>query len=580
MDPRTIVVFLGPSLSINDARNTLRARYFSPVQCGDVLRVRRLRPRVIAIIDGLFETTAAVWHKEILLALDEGIAVFGAASMGALRAAELAPFGMIGIGKIFEAYRDGVYTDDDEVALLHGTSAYGYPEMSEAMVNIRATVAKAIRAGVISPESGERVIQCAKDTFFHERSLHGAIERVWGANATGDEPRRFLRFIKQGGYVNQKRLDASALLHHISGLRSMPPRRHDDATSAHPSCFILKLQAEVMCRPFASSETDLPNAERVAQEARLLGSTYRLMRRLAQLMSIAHAIALSRGISVTRRDLLRNYARHDFGLGPAARTLRWVTSQDLDGAARRGMLERLAVIRALVDAPESSSEPGEGYERYLLALLRIDGRYVRWRPTGKATGAGVDRVVLRNAEERGGIEFQLYRRVAKLWRVVDRTARQLGVTQRVRPQVLSDEFRRARGLNRAEDTHAWLRANNLDAAGYVDLLTADAKLALLWEHYRIHTLGLLEPTEPVCWLHDAIRLAGLYPRLKRRLARAPILDGRPSLGRKHGSEWILRQHFARLGESIPVNVEEYARSLDFIDGETGLRAALMRSVRA
>ena len=52
--------------------------------------------------------------------------------MGALRAAELAPFGMIGIGTIFEAYRDGIYTDDDEVALLHRPAALGYSAMSEA----------------------------------------------------------------------------------------------------------------------------------------------------------------------------------------------------------------------------------------------------------------------------------------------------------------------------------------------------------------------------------------------------------------------------------------------------------------
>ena len=45
-----------------------------------------------------------------------GTQVFGAASMGALRAAELAPFGMIGVGAIFAAYRDGRLTGDDEVA--------------------------------------------------------------------------------------------------------------------------------------------------------------------------------------------------------------------------------------------------------------------------------------------------------------------------------------------------------------------------------------------------------------------------------------------------------------------------------
>ena len=94
----------------------------------------------------MFESVGAVWHKEILLALQDGIAVYGASSMGAIRAAELAPFGMVGVGAIYEAYCDGRYTDDDEVALLQGPATFGYPAMSEAMVNIRATVARALHA--------------------------------------------------------------------------------------------------------------------------------------------------------------------------------------------------------------------------------------------------------------------------------------------------------------------------------------------------------------------------------------------------------------------------------------------------
>ena len=117
MDPRDIVVFLGPSLSVDEARCALPARYLGPARCGDVLRARRLHPRAIAIVDGLFARTAAIWHKEILLALDDGISVFGASSMGALRAAELLPFGMVGVGRIFEAYRDG--RTDDSAALRH-----------------------------------------------------------------------------------------------------------------------------------------------------------------------------------------------------------------------------------------------------------------------------------------------------------------------------------------------------------------------------------------------------------------------------------------------------------------------------
>src|SRR4029077_1266006 len=100
-------------------------------------------PALIGVIDGYFERVPTVWHKEILWAMAEGIHVYGAASAGALRAAELAGFGMRGIGRVYEDFRDGVLQDDDEVAVLHGPAEVGYPPVTEAMVNIRATLAAA-----------------------------------------------------------------------------------------------------------------------------------------------------------------------------------------------------------------------------------------------------------------------------------------------------------------------------------------------------------------------------------------------------------------------------------------------------
>ncbi|RUX88390.1 hypothetical protein EN930_18015 [Mesorhizobium sp. M7A.F.Ca.CA.004.11.2.1] len=70
-----------------------------PARCGDVMRAVLEGRKVIGLIDGLFESGPAVWHKEILFALDAGCRLLGAASMGALRAAECWQFGMIGIGK-------------------------------------------------------------------------------------------------------------------------------------------------------------------------------------------------------------------------------------------------------------------------------------------------------------------------------------------------------------------------------------------------------------------------------------------------------------------------------------------------
>ena len=122
----TIFVFVGPTLRRDDVVATLDAVCLPPVAQGDVYRVAERRPRAIGIIDGFFSGAPAVWHKEILWALSEGIEVFGSASMGALRAAELHTFGMQGVGRIFEAYRDGLLEDDDEVAVVHGPAETGF----------------------------------------------------------------------------------------------------------------------------------------------------------------------------------------------------------------------------------------------------------------------------------------------------------------------------------------------------------------------------------------------------------------------------------------------------------------------
>ena len=97
----------------------------------------------IRTIDGYFDRVPAVWHKEILWAMSRGIHLFGCSSMGALRAAELEAFGMVGVGEVFRMFRDGVLEDDDEVAVIHGPSDAAYVTLTEALVNIRATLASA-----------------------------------------------------------------------------------------------------------------------------------------------------------------------------------------------------------------------------------------------------------------------------------------------------------------------------------------------------------------------------------------------------------------------------------------------------
>jgi hypothetical protein len=206
------IVFAGPSLPPT-ARpaDAPEIEWHPPVRQGDVARAARAGPDVIGIIDGYFEIVPTVWHKEILWAMAQGIHVFGAASIGALRAAELDVFGMRGIGYIYEQFRDGVLEDDDEVAVLHGPEEVGYPPLTEAMVNMRATFDEAVRLGVLAPDIAAQLTMIAKSLFYKERTYDAVLQRAAASDLPATDLRDLAAWLP-ANRIDQKRCDADALL--------------------------------------------------------------------------------------------------------------------------------------------------------------------------------------------------------------------------------------------------------------------------------------------------------------------------------------------------------------------------------
>ncbi|MFP2933752.1 TfuA-like protein, partial [Pyxidicoccus sp. 3LG] len=206
-----VFIFTGPTLRPEEARAELDAVYLPPVQQGDVYRAAREGPVAIGIIDGFFEHVPAVWHKEILWAMSEGIHVFGASSMGALRATELAAFGMEGVGDIFDAFHRGELEDDDDVAVAHAGAEDGWRPLSEAMVNVSATLSAAWLERVVSEGTRMALEQKAKALFYVDRTW----PRVLAEGARAGLPASELEALKAwlpSGRVDVKRADALALL--------------------------------------------------------------------------------------------------------------------------------------------------------------------------------------------------------------------------------------------------------------------------------------------------------------------------------------------------------------------------------
>ena len=184
-----VVVFLGPTMAVAEARSVLpQADYRPPVAQGDIISILGAGgPDAIGIVDGAFYQDLPVWHKEILHALATGVAVYGASSMGALRAAECELFGMVGVGAIFEAYASGELADDDEVAVAHGGADSGWRPHTEPMVNLRATMQRAMGDGRIQPALCERFLSFAKQVWFPERTRQLLLRRADAWAESGDD---------------------------------------------------------------------------------------------------------------------------------------------------------------------------------------------------------------------------------------------------------------------------------------------------------------------------------------------------------------------------------------------------------
>ncbi len=205
------IVFAGPTLH-GIARDSYPSIEFRPpAKRGDIARAVADGATIIGLIDGVFERMPSVWHKEILWAMSQNVIMLGAASMGALRAAECHAFGMIGIGRIFEDYASGRTEDDEDVAQLHGPAELGYLPLSEPLVNIRATLGHLRDMGLLSAPEHAALTAAAQALFFKDRSHRKMLENT----ALPASRKAELSILLKSTAINVKRQDAECLLHKV-----------------------------------------------------------------------------------------------------------------------------------------------------------------------------------------------------------------------------------------------------------------------------------------------------------------------------------------------------------------------------
>lgn len=218
------IVFLGPSLRRAEAQAIYpEAILLPPAAVGDVISATRFyQPHAIALIDGAFMQNLATYHKELIDVMAKGIWVIGASSMGALRAVECERYGMIGVGQVFNAYKTGEIEDDDEVALSHLAAEFDFRPVSEAMVNIRATMAAAVAAGTLSEAEADRLIAVQKQRWFMDRlPLVSVDDAIAELNFDPSKAGELSAFLKEH-WVDVKAGDAREALRRLQQLPDGP----------------------------------------------------------------------------------------------------------------------------------------------------------------------------------------------------------------------------------------------------------------------------------------------------------------------------------------------------------------------
>lgn len=204
-----VIIFTGPSLHPEEAGRILDADYRPPVGRDDILLALRNKPEVIGVIDGVFHQRPAVSHKELLKALESGVKVVGGSSMGALRASELDEMGMIGIGRVYKAYKSGEIESDDDVAVVFNPETG--EQHSEALITMNYNFKRACREGIISPEDLDELNSTAKKIFYPKRTYRSVIMK---SSLDADKKDILMNYIDEEG-IDIKREDALLVLKYI-----------------------------------------------------------------------------------------------------------------------------------------------------------------------------------------------------------------------------------------------------------------------------------------------------------------------------------------------------------------------------
>jgi len=183
--PRSPVVFVGPSLPMALAGQILPSAVFRPpARRGDLDLVDPDGTDEAILIDGVMVYEHPPSPSETYRLAERGVRVLGASSLGALRAVELRHHGVEGVGWVFDEFRSGRLTADDEL-LARLDPRTGLAE-TLFLVNLRYAAACLTASGVLDHGRADRFIGAMAHLHFEQRTRDQA-QRI--ADSIGIKPR-------------------------------------------------------------------------------------------------------------------------------------------------------------------------------------------------------------------------------------------------------------------------------------------------------------------------------------------------------------------------------------------------------
>lgn len=365
-----IVIFVGPTVALAEARELCTAVFLPPVGQGDLISaLRQYNPDRIGIIDGVFLQDLAVWHKEILESMDAGCEVWGASSMGALRAAELHTFGMIGVGRVFEEYLSGRVADDDEVAMAHGPAELGYFKISEPMINLRLTARVAVERGMMNEAEATGFLSVCKAMYFPERTVPAILHRLCLERYEAEALERICEAMREC-YVDQKHEDAFRLLSEIG---SRAPRKREKLKVVHSEAWNLLMH----CDRWVEHEGAAVSLASMAREAVVAEPTME-DRYLAEVDGeLVNLLGEMIGIEVSGEEIAleaRIFADR-IGLGDRGKLTQWLTENDVTEEQLQQMHQEMAMRTKTRNWWLKNVGGRAAKSRLQLNALRKNGRY-------------------------------------------------------------------------------------------------------------------------------------------------------------------------------------------------------------